>query len=335
MADGSSATMSYYPVSPVLHPAEPRGRTPVRRHLLSVDDLDDVELDRIVRRGAEFAEGCADGERPLRDQVVGVLFRKTSTRTRTAFAAGALRLGAQVITYGPADLQENTGETVADTGRVLSRMLDVLVARTTGPEDELRAYADQQRMAVVNAMSAGEHPTQALTDLTTLLRHFGRVAGLRVLYVGEGNNTAAALALALSRYPGTELHLRTPPGYGLPERYLRRAAENAERAGSSVEQRHDMARLPEVDVVYTTRWQTTGTTKPDPRWREVFAPFRVDRAVLATSPGAVFLHDLPAHRGDEVTAEVLDGPCSLAFDQAENKYHSARAVLEWCAGAPR
>ena len=325
MPEGSSATTSY--------PAAVRDRVPVRRHLLSVDDLDDAELDRIVRRGLEFAAGHADGERPLRDHIVGVLFRKTSTRTRTAFSVGALRLGAQLVTYGSADLQENTGETVADTGRVLSRMLDVLVARTAGPEDELRAYADQRRMAVVNAMSAGEHPTQALTDLTTMLRHFGRLDGLRVLYLGEGNNTASALALALSRYPGTELHLRTPPGYGVQPRYLERAAGHGRRVGSTVEQRHTMQRLPEVDVVYTTRWQTTGTTKPDPDWRRGFAPFRVDGAVMAASPGAVFLHDLPAHRGDEVTAEVLDGPRSLAFDQAENKYHSARAVLEWCAGA--
>jgi ornithine carbamoyltransferase len=305
----------------------------IRHHLISIDDLADEELRRVVRRGAEYAAGRDEAERPLREHVVGVLFRKTSTRTRTAFSAGALRLGAQLITYGPDDLQENTGETVADTGAVLSRMLDVLVARTAGPEAELRAYAAQERMAVVNAMSAGEHPTQALTDLTTLMRRFGRVDGLRVLYVGEGNNTASALALALSRYVDTELYLRTPAGYGLEASYLERAAEHAVRAGSLVEERHDMDRLPEVDVVYTTRWQTTGTAKADPDWRELFAPFQVDEKVMASSPDAVFMHDLPAHRGEEVTGEVLDGPRSIAFDQAENKYHSARAVLEWCVGA--
>jgi ornithine carbamoyltransferase len=306
-----------------------------RRHLISIDDLDDDALDWIVRRGAEYAAGRREQERPLRDQVVGVLFRKTSTRTRTAFSAGALRLGAQLITYGPGDLQENTGETVADTGAVLARMLDVLVARTAGPEEELRAYAAQDRMAVINAMSAAEHQTQALTDLTTMLRHFDRLKGLRVLYIGEGNNTASALTLALSRYSETELYLRTPPGYGVEQRYVERAAANADRAGSLVEQRHDMDRLPEVDVVYTTRWQTTGTAKADPDWRDVFAPFQVNAAVMAASPDSVFMHDLPAHRGEEVTAEVLDGPRSIAFDQAENKYHSARAVLEWCIGTAR
>lgn len=305
----------------------------VRRHLISIDDLDDDALDQIVRRGAEHALGQYEGERSLSDLVVGVLFRKTSTRTRTAFSAAALRLGAKLITYGPDDLQENTGETVSDTGAVLSRMLDVLVARTAGPEEEMRAYAGQDRMAVINAMSAAEHPTQAIADLTTMLRHFGQIKGLRVLYVGEGNNTASALTLALSRYPGTALYLRTPPTYGVGPRYLERAFEHATRSGALVEQRHDMDELPAADVVYTTRWQTTGTVKADPQWRSVFAPFRVDAAVMEAAKDAVFMHDLPAHRGDEVTAEVLDGPHSIAFDQAENKYHSAKAVLEWCAGA--
>ncbi|WP_369227274.1 ornithine carbamoyltransferase [Streptomyces sp. R39] len=305
---------------------------PDRHHLISVDDLTDRELRWLVHRGAQYAAGQCEGARPLADAVVGVLFRKTSTRTRTAFSAGALRLGGRLITYGPGDLQENTGESSEDTGDVLSRMLDVLVARTAGSTEELRAYAAQQRMAVINAMSAAEHPTQALTDLTTMLGRFGRIEGLRVLYAGEGNNTASALALALSRFRGTELHLRTPPGYGLDAAFLDRAAVHAKESGALVEERHNMADLPEVDIVYTTRWQTTGTTKPDPDWRRVFAPFRVDAAVLAACPGAVFMHDLPAHRGDEVTGEVLDGPASIAFQQAENKYHSARAVLEWCLG---
>ncbi|MET8718007.1 ornithine carbamoyltransferase [Streptomyces sp. NPDC004735] len=302
-----------------------------RRHLISIDDLSDEELRHIALRGAEFSAGSADDARPLADTVVGVLFRKTSTRTRTAFSAGALRLGARLITYGPGDLQENTGETVEDSAAVLSRMIDVLVARTAGPEHELRAYAAQRRMAVVNAMSQGEHPTQALADLTTLLRRFGRIEDLHVIYVGEGNNTASALALALSRFPGTRLTLRTPPGYGVAPEYLERAAVSAKLSGARIEERHDMVDLPAADVVYTTRWQTTGTVKPTADWREVFAPFQVTEKTMASSPDAVFMHDLPAHRGEEVTADVLDGPASIAFDQAENKYHSARAVLEWCA----
>ena len=302
------------------------------RHLLSISDLDDNDLRHVVQRGARFSAGSVPPAAPLRGRIVGIYFRKTSTRTRTAFSTGALRLGAQIVSYGPNDLQENTGETVADTAAVLSGMLDGLVARTAGSQAELAAFAAQKRMAVVNAMSADEHPTQALTDLTTMTRRFGDVSGLRVLYVGEGNNTASALALALSRFPGTELHLRTPPGYGLDPRFLHGATIAAKRGGATVVERHDMADLPTFDVLYTTRWQTTGTTKPDPDWRTVFAPFQVDGELLATSPGAVFMHDLPAHRGEEVTADVLDGVASIAFDQAADKFHSARAVLEWCVG---
>lgn len=216
---------------------------------------------------------------------------------------------------------------------MFSRMLDVLVARTSGDPAELRAWATQSRMSVINAMSADEHPTQGLTDLTTLLGHFGRIEGLRVLYVGEGNNTAAALALGLTRFPGTELELRTPRGYGLAGDVLARALANAGTHGSRITERHDMAGLPAgSDVIYTTRWQTTGTSKPDPDWRDRFAPFQVNEDLWAGSPEAVFMHDLPAHRGEEVTAEVLDGKRSIAFDQAENKMHSAMAVLEWCRG---
>ncbi|MBT0770099.1 hypothetical protein KIH74_14260 [Kineosporia sp. J2-2] len=295
------------------------------RHLISIADLTDDQLRQIVERGAAFAAG--ERSRALDEAVVGIYFRKTSTRTRTAFSSGALRLGARIVAYGPDDLQTNTGETLDDTGQVFSRMLDGLVARTAAPAAELRAWTGQHRMGVVNAMTTEEHPTQALTDLTTLLRHFGRIDGLRVLYLGEGNNTAAALARALPRFPGTLLDLRTPPGYGVPDELV---------TGDGVTQRHDLHDLATgYDVVYTTRWQTTGTSKPDPHWRRLFEPFRVGPQLWDGSPEAVFLHDLPAHRGEEVTAGVLDGPHSIAFEQAGNKLYSAMAVLEWCLAGSR
>ena len=308
------------------------------RHLISIDDLTDDELYELVRRAARFGAGLRErrptGD-PLAGQVVGIYFRRTSTRTRTAFSAGALRLGARTVTFGPDDLQTNTGETIGDTGAVFSRMLDALVARTAADPAELRAMAAQPRMSVVNAMTADEHPTQALADLTTMLQRFGHLDGLRVLYVGEGNNTAAALALAMTRLPGARLELRTPPGYGLARSVLERAGASAGRTGATLIERHDMAGLPrDTQVVYTTRWQTTGTSKPDPNWREVFAPFQVHAGIWRDCPKALFMHDLPAHRGEEVTAEVLDGPVSIAFDQAENKLTSAMAVLDWCHTTP-
>ncbi|CAL9327158.1 ornithine carbamoyltransferase [Streptomyces sp. SudanB182_2057] len=303
------------------------------RSLVSTDDLSDSDLRDIVERGVAHATGRAARSLPLEGDVVGVFFEMTSTRTRTAFSAGALRLGAQIVPFGPGDLQTNTGETFDDTGRVLARMLDVMVIRTGRTQDSLAAWAAQKNMATVNAMTQEEHPTQALTDLITMQARFGTVEGLRVCYVGEGNNTAAALALALTRFPGVVLELRTPPGYGLSAKVRARAEALATAAGSSFAERHDMDDLPQsLDVVYTTRWQTTGTTKPSADWRQDFAPFQVTSRLWEDSPQAMFMHDLPAHRGEEVTADVLDGPMSMALDQAENKMHSAMAVLEWCRG---
>lgn len=301
------------------------------RSLISTEDLSDADLRDIVDRGVEHATGRAARSLPLAGDVVGVYFEMTSTRTRTAFSAAALRLGAQIISFGPGDLQINTGETFDDTGRVLARMLDLMVIRTGRPQHDLGAWAAQKNMATVNAMTQEEHPTQALTDLISMQQRFGTIEGLRICYVGEGNNTAAALALALPRFPGVELELRTPPGYGLSAAVRERAEAIAAKGGASFVERHDMEALPQsVDVVYTTRWQTTGTTKNSPRWREDFAPFQVTSRLWDDSPRAVFMHDLPAHRGEEVTADVLDGPMSIAMDQAENKMHSAMAVLEWC-----
>ncbi|MDH2390584.1 ornithine carbamoyltransferase [Streptomyces sp. HNM0663] len=310
--------------------------TPVR-HLLSLNDVTDEELYAIVDRSHAYARGMVPMNRPLADRVVATYFRTTSTRTRTAFSVAALRLGARLVAYGPGDLQENTGEEAGDTGRILGLMLDALVARTSASAAELRALASWDTMSVVNAMTEDEHPTQAVTDLSAMLTAFGRLGGLRVLYVGEGNNTAAALSLALPRYHGTELHVRTPPGYGLPQSALHRGSEYASSHQALIEERHDMEDLPDdVDVVYTTRWQTTGTVKHDPDWMTAFTPFRVDEALMKRYPSATFMHDLPAHRGQEVDADVLDGERSIAFQQAAHKLYGAMGVLEWClAGLPQ
>lgn len=305
------------------------------RSLISIDQLTDEDLQGLVERGVQFSRDGGTADRPLDGKIVGIYFRNTSTRTRTAFSAGALRLGGQIISYGPDDLQLKTGESIEDTARVFASMLDLLVIRSAQSE-ESAALAAEGSLGVINAMSASEHPTQALADLTTLADHFGKLRDLRVLYLGEGNNSAIALALALPRFEGIHLEFRTPKGYGLPEDVLRRAAEAAARTGSTVVEHHHMEDLPaQVDAIYTTRWQTTGTSKPDPDWRTLFAPFQVTVDLWKQSPDAVFMHDLPAHRGEEVTAEVLDGPRSISFPQARNKLYSAMAVLEWAAGDER
>ncbi|MEV4432709.1 ornithine carbamoyltransferase [Streptomyces sp. NPDC049555] len=312
-------------VPPPYAPAPERG-------LFSLAELPAPVLTGLTTRSVALFHDARAHDRPLADRVAGVLFTRTSTRTRTAFTVATVRLGGTPIAYGPDDLQLNTGESVADTGRVLGSMLDVLVARTAGPLQELRLLSRRGRIPVVNAMAAEEHPSQGVCDLATLALTFGDLTGICVVYVGEGNNTAAALAHALATVPGADLTLVTPPGYGLDADTLRTAARRARAAGAAVRQIHDLAGAPgEADVLYTTRWRTTGTTKPDPDWREAFRPFHVDEALLDRWPRAFFMHDLPAHRGEEVAGRVLDGPRSLAWTQAAMKLSSAMAILEWTA----
>jgi ornithine carbamoyltransferase len=289
-------------------------------------------LTHLVSRAQYFA-GVGIIPELLRGKAVGIYFRNTSTRTRTSFAIGAAKLGAATLMYGPYDLQTNTGETLEDTGRVLAGYLDALVVRAANDGSEIRRLAAQTEMSIINAMSADEHPTQALADLATLQSHFGRLTNLSILYFGEGNNTAVALALAASRIRGMQLRLYTPEGYGLSEDVLRRAVACAIHHGALVEEHHFLNEPPiGADAVYTTRWQTTGTSKPDPNWRKAFAPFCVTQALMArvSKPtGTVFMHDLPAVRGEDVEADVIDGPQSIVYKQSRFKLFSAMAVLEW------
>ena len=303
------------------------------RHVLSILDLGPEGLAHLVARALEFSMPRRRAEQTLSGKTVCLYFRRSSTRTRTAFTVAAHKLGANVIAYGPNDLQIVTGESVPDTARVLSNFLDALVVRTNESITEMRMFAAQDRMAIINAMSDDEHPTQAIADLVTMREEFGRLNDLHILYLGEGNNTASALALAVAMTAGLSLTLVTPEGYGLPAEVLDMASSLARQHGAFVEQHHNMARLPpRVDVVYTTRWQTMGEQKPDPHWRAQFEPYGVTADLLArvSKPsGTIFMHDLPAVRGAEVTDEVLDGPQSRAFRQAWHKMTSAMAVLEW------
>ncbi|HEY6802267.1 MAG TPA: hypothetical protein VI306_01700 [Pyrinomonadaceae bacterium] len=306
------------------------------RHVLSVTELGADNLAHLVKESLLISAGEQIVKNPLAGKVVGIYFRGTSTRTRTAFTVGASHLGASTIAYGPNDLQLATGETIADTARVLANFLDVLVIRTNQSLAEMKAFANQDRMSVVNAMSDNEHPTQAIADLVTLHEEFGRLDGLHVLYLGEGNNTAASLALAVAQTPGMSLTLVTPAGYGLDESILEMAHQLAPLHDAHIEHHHRLDRLPaNVDAVYTTRWQTMGVPKADLNWQEKFEPYRVTQALMngvSKPEGTIFLHDLPAVRGGDVDDEVLDGPQSRAFRQARHKMTSAMAVLGWCAG---
>jgi ornithine carbamoyltransferase len=297
--------------------------------LLSLRDLNAEALAGLVQRSVDFRRDPFPADRPLIDRAIGLFFTATSTRTRTAFTVAAIRLGATPVAYGPSDLQIGTGESIADTGRILGLMLDALVVRTAGPLADMRELARTSGRPLINAMATEEHPTQAVCDIATLAHHFGSLSGLSFLYIGEGNNTATALARGLALVPDVRVTFATPPGYGLPTSLLAEAVDVARQRGTRIEEVHDMHRLPDqADVVYTTRWQTTGTEKADPSWRETFRPFYVDETLMSRYPQAVFMHDLPAHRGDEVAGAVLDGKRSIAWCQAEMKLASAMAVLE-------
>ncbi|HKG20383.1 MAG TPA: ornithine carbamoyltransferase [Blastocatellia bacterium] len=303
------------------------------RHFLSISDLQPEDLSRLIDDSLAIARSGSPA-RPLEGKIVGIFFRCSSTRTRTAFSVGALKLGAQTMHYGPNDLQIVTGESIHDTGKVLSGYLDALVLRSNGERAEMEALADQSEMSVINAMSEDEHPTQAIADLVTIKEAMGRLDDIHVLYVGEGNNTTSALALAMSKLRGMQLTVVTPQGYGLPDDFMHRVIDQGRRNGTVITQTHDLTSLPRsVDVVYTTRWQTMGVPKEDLNWREKFEPYRVTPAFMAEvskRAGTIFLHDLPAIRGNEVVDEVLDGPNSVAFRQAQHKLTSAMAVLSWC-----
>jgi ornithine carbamoyltransferase len=303
---------------------------------LSLLDLGAEDQAQLVSRARSLGQG-SPAEPVLQGKAAGVFFTKTSTRTRTSFTVGTIRLGGFPIAYGPSDLQLGTGESLADTGRVFGSMLDLLIARTAGPQADLATLAEAAGIPVINAMTAEEHPTQAIGDLA-LIDHRVGLPGVKLLYIGEGNNTAVALAYALASTPEAQVTFVTPSRYGLPAEVLAAARARAAACGSdaTLRQTHDLDDLPEeVDIVYTTRWQTTGTSKPDAHWREDFWPYRVDRALLDRWPAAWFMHDLPAHRGDEVASEVLDGPRSLAWEQAGMKLYGAMAVLERAATTGR
>ena len=304
------------------------------RHLVSLADLNTQELARLVDDALVFAQQ-RDTEHYLRGSVGAIYFRGTSTRTRTAFTVGALNLGAKIISYGPNDLQTVTGESIEDTARVLSEFLDFLVIRTNASISEMRSLSSQSRMSIINAMSDNEHPTQAIADLATIKEALGSLNHVHVLYLGDGNNTASALALAVALSKVMRLTIVTPAEYGLGQDFLDCANAIAKRNGSIVEQHHDINSLPnKVDVVYTARWQTMGVPKTDSDWERKFKPYAVTQSLMkkvSKSAGTIFLHDLPAVRGAEVSDEVLDGAQSLAFRQAYHKLTSAMAVLKWCA----
>ena len=300
-------------------------------HLLSLQDLSTSKIENLIDLGLTFANQGIPYVDEFKKDVIGIYFRGNSTRTRTSFSAAALKLGAGIISYGPNDLQINTGETAKDTAEVLSKYLSAFVVRTNGADQELRDFAVQQAMPVINAMSESEHPTQVIADLIAMKETFGRLTDIHILHLGEGNNTAAALAYIVAKLPNLKLSFFTPEKFALDPSILKEAQSHAALNGSEISEHHDIAELPKrVDVVYTTRWETMGAKHEDENWRDHFWPFQVNQKLMnkvSKEEGTVFMHDLPAIREFDVTSEVLDGEQSIAFRQAHHKLHAAAAIL--------
>ena len=297
------------------------------RHLLTLDSLGrdgirhNLEIAaRVKTRGGDTRDALAGGR-------VGLIFDKPSTRTRVSFEAAIWGLRMLPIALRPDELQIGRGETIADTARVLSRYLSAVVIRTfeQAKVEELARYAT---IPIINALTDDHHPCQALADVMTLEEEFGSLAGLRIAFIGDGNNVCHSLIQAAGHL-GFTLAISTPEDYQPNAEIVAAAQANCLVNGGGIELGHDVRVAVEgADAVYTDVWASMGQEKEREERARVFAGYRVDAALMAlAAPRAIFLHCLPAHRGDEVTDEVMDGPQSRVWDEAENRWYTEQALL--------
>jgi ornithine carbamoyltransferase len=298
---------------------------PTARDFLRLTDLSREELLALVERAAEWKLLGKGGPRPLAGMTIGLIFDKASTRTRVSFQVGAFQLGAESLMLSPADMQIGRGEPIKDTARVLSRYLDALVIRTFqhAKIEEMAAHAS---VPVVNALTDASHPCQLLADLLTVAERFGvdalRRADFEVAWVGDGNNMANSWLEACVLL-GFRLRIGCPEGYDPDPALVARSGGKARVV------RDPREAVRGAHVVNTDVWASMGQEAEAEERRRRFAGFLVDRSLLAAAdPKAIVLHCLPAHRGEEITEEVLEGPQSAAWDEAENRLHAQKALLE-------
>lgn len=302
------------------------------RHFLTLLDLDRAELARLLERGAELARlrGRAEHPRPLAGKSVVVLLEKASTRTRLSFEVGIAELGGHPLTLISRDTQLGRGEPVGDTARMLSGYAHAVVYRTFAHArvEELAANA---RIPVINGLSDDYHPCQLLADLMTVRASLGRLDGVRVAWIGDGNNMAHSWILAAAQ-TGLSVSLACPEGYE-PSRAV---VERARTLGAEVAMVRDPREAARgAHVVTTDVWASMGQEGENETRRVAFADYQVDGKLMSLAhEGAIFLHCLPAHRGEEVAAEVIDGPASRVWEEAENRLHAQKALLELLAGEP-
>jgi ornithine carbamoyltransferase len=302
------------------------------RDFLSIDDLSNDELLALLDLAANVKANRGEYANRLAGKSAALIFEKPSTRTRVSFEVACADLGIHPLALSGNDLQLGRGETIEDTGRVLARYVDVIVLRTFG-QDRLTRMADAADVPVVNALSDYSHPCQALADLQTVRERKGSLAGLTLTYLGDGNNVTHSLLFAGAK-AGMHVRVATPEGFEPLPDVVKRAEEIAGETGGSVRVTNDPAAACEgADVLYTDVWASMGQESESDVRAKIFPPYRIDAAAVGrAADDCVVLHCLPAHRGDEITDDVIDGPQSAVWDQAENRLHAQKALLLWLLG---
>jgi ornithine carbamoyltransferase len=298
------------------------------RHFLDIDQIDTIELRAILDRGRAYKSGRASGvpePRPFAGKTLAMIFEKPSTRTRISFEVAMKQLGGDVVVISAADSQVGRGETMADTARVLSRYVDAVMIRTN-QQSKLEEFAQHATVPVINGLTDASHPCQLMADLMTLEERKGDLAKQIVAWTGDGNNVATSWIHAAARF-GFDLRLACPE----PLRPAQRLIDWATGKGARVAVLDDPAvAVAGADCIVTDTWVSMGVEASVNR-HNLLAPYRVDERLLALAKSdAIFMHCLPAKRGQEVTAGVIDGPQSAVWDEAENRLHAQKGILAWC-----
>ena len=306
----------------------------MKRDLLSIGDLSRADCEAIfaLAKTLKSAVKARRKHRRLEGRAMAMIFEKPSLRTRVTFEIGIAQLGGMSVYLAPGDIRLGERESVPDIARNLSRWVDLIVARTFS-HDTVRALAANASVPVINALSDWEHPCQVLADCFTLIEHRRRLRGLRLAFVGDGNNMVHSWMLAASLL-GVEFRLGCPPGYE-PDPQIVAAVRHAPGPRMTITHSVEEA-VRGADALYTDVWTSMGQEAEAERRREAFREYQLNAATLKLAKaGAVVMHCLPAHRGDEITAEVLDGPSSIVLDQAENRLHVQKAILVWLSQRAR
>ncbi|MSO99955.1 MAG: ornithine carbamoyltransferase [Acetobacteraceae bacterium] len=310
------------------------GRSPSEgagpRHFLDLRDFDPATLRQMLDVAAHYKKARGVPSRPLTGKTLALIFEKPSTRTRVSFEVGMRQLGGDVINLTAKDMQIGRGESIADTAKVLSRYVDAIMLRTDATS-KLRDLADHATVPVINGLTDTSHPCQLMADVLTFEEHRGPIAGQVVAWCGDGNNVARSWIEAAVRF-GFTLRLATPDGLRPPQDLI----DWARAQGGSIELTDDpVAAVKNARCVVTDTWVSMADD-PNTNRHNMLAPYQVTGALMAkAAKDAIFMHCLPAHRGEEVTEDVIDGPQSVVFDEAENRLHAQKGVLAWVLGVAR